>query len=92
MIAMQRFGRAEESGTGHQDGLCLFKDLDDAYLGLAKNTEGEFIAIYSKEKIINLLKFRDGLSTEEAALLFHAHIQSQNVGSGTPLILNDCCD
>jgi hypothetical protein len=92
MIAMQRFGQINDGETTDCEGMYLFKDLDDAYLGLAKTVDGPYVAIYSKEKIINLLKFRDGLSSVEAARVFHDNIQSQNSGPGTPLILNDCCD
>ena len=92
MIAMQRFSYVDEPGASETEGMYLFTDLDDAYLGLAKTVDGQYVAIYSKEKIINLLKFRDGLSSVEASRVFHNDIESQNSGPGTPLILNDCCD
>lgn len=79
--------------TGGQipdDGTLIFDGLDDAIVGSGQQGgQGPIVSVYSAAKIIEILKFRDGLSDEDAIDLFYYNIATAFFGKGTPLILID---
>jgi hypothetical protein len=62
--------------------------FDDALVGIVEgwhpNGERFTLALYNREKIIEILMERDGLSWDEAYEHFEFNIAGSYVGSGTP--------
>ena len=72
--------------TGEQipdDGTLIFDGLDDALVGNGQQGgQGPVVSVYSAAKIIEILKFRDGLSDEDAIEFFYYNIATAFFGKG----------
>jgi len=63
---------------------CALADgFDDALIGIAQ----QFIAVYDREKYVQILVDRDGMDYEEANEFFEFNVQGAYVGEGTPAFL-----
>ena len=60
--------------------------LDDAVIGVASDNSK---VVYSADKVIGILKDRDGMTDEEALDLFEYNIAGAYVGPSTPLFVWD---
>lgn len=67
---------------------CLFFDgFDDAIIGIGKQHTGEVLVVYDREKCIQVLMDRDGMSREEAEECFGFNTECAWVGPKTPMIV-----
>ena len=74
-----------------QEKILCADGLDDAIIGYtyAMLKGGLFLkAVYSIEKIIDILMNRDGMSYDEAVEFFEFNIESAYVGPQTPIYIN----
>ena len=60
--------------------------LDDAVIGVASDNSK---VVYSADKVIGILKDRDGMTDEEALEYFEYNIAGAYVGPSTPLFVWD---
>ena len=68
-----------------------FDGFDDALLGISYRFGREALALYSYEKIIEVL-LRDGGTYEEAAEYYDFNMIGAWVGPGTPVVARTCFD
>ena len=81
--------RAEAEGLlENMDEDALFMDgYDDAILGIgAQFTKGPYV-VYNREKCIQILVDRDGMSYDEAEEFFQFNTEGAWVGEKTPIIV-----
>ena len=69
------------------EGARVAAGYDDAIIGYTKNSNNEYVIVYSANKIINILVDRDGMDEEEAWQYFDFNIEGSYVGSRTPIYL-----
>jgi hypothetical protein len=69
------------------DDILMADGFDEALLGYAQRVGQPAIAIYDREKCIELLVKRDGLSPEEADEHFEFNVVGAWVGEQTPFFL-----
>jgi hypothetical protein len=63
--------------------------FDDAILGVVDRIGSDGpILCYSRERVIEILKARDGMTDEEAVEFFEFNIAGAYVGPGTPCFLS----
>ncbi len=67
----------------------MFVDgFDDAIIGL--DTTGEvFRVIYDRDRMIDMLRYRDGMDTEEAIEYLEYNMWGAYVGEGTPIYAHE---
>ena len=68
------------------DGLLFADGYDEAILGIGTRN-GEEIVVYNAEKVIRILRRRDGMSLDEAEEFFDFNVAGAWVGERTPLFL-----
>ena len=69
------------------DSILLFADgLDRAILGIAERDGHDFV-VYDSEKIVQILRNRDGMSQDEAYEFFEINIAGAWLGEQTPIIV-----
>tara|TARA_R100000234_G_scaffold89915_1_gene58161 strand:+ start:407 stop:643 length:237 start_codon:yes stop_codon:yes gene_type:complete len=61
--------------------------FEEALIGYG-NQFNNHVAIYDREKCINILMQRDGMDLEEAEEYFEYNVQGSYVGKETPVFLN----
>lgn len=64
--------------------------FDDAILGLASQHTKKPIVIYDRQKCIEILVERDGMTHEEAEEFFCFNTECAWVGEQTPMFLDRC--
>jgi hypothetical protein len=64
----------------------LADGFEDAFIGIARQF-GKPIAVYDREKCIDILVNRDGMSPEEAEEYFQFNVEGAWVGENTPAFL-----
>lgn len=67
-----------------QSEALLLEGLDEAVIGYVEGFGQQPVALYDKEKILQILIERDGMSEEAALDFFGYNIQGAYVGPGTP--------
>ena len=72
-----------------RDGETLFVDgFDDAIIGL--DTTGEvFRVIYDRDKMIDMLRYRDSMELDEAIDYLEYNVWGAYVGEGTPIYAHE---
>lgn len=64
--------------------ILLADGLDDALIGLTLRG-GEIVALYSKRRVLGILKNRDGMSEDEASEYFSFNIRDAWLSDLTPV-------
>lgn len=67
--------------------ILLMDDLDDAIIGVSQRINEPILAVYSWEKIIEVLMERDGMDFDEAVEFSEFNILGAWVGENTPIIV-----
>lgn len=72
----------------HDDENVLLADgFEDAILGIGRQFVGEPIAVYDRDKCIEILVERDGMDWEEAQEYFSFNVEGAYVGKQTPMFV-----
>jgi hypothetical protein len=66
--------------------VLLADGLDEAFIGVAQ-TEGASVAVYNRDKIIEILMARDGIDYVSAVEFYSFKIEGAYVGEHTPLYI-----
>jgi|GEM_PF-905144 len=74
------------------ESLMLADDLDEAFIGVGKRCNQPTIAVYSHERIMDILVERDGMDYDEAAEFIDYNIIGGWHGPQTPLVLIEIQD
>ena len=69
----------------HYDGIILYDNLDDAFIGVGNQFYNKPVAIYDREKCIEILAA--DMSYEEADEFFEFNIIGVWLGDQTPMFL-----
>ena len=72
---------------GEDNEILLADGFEDAYMGLATQFTKTPLAIYDRNKCIDILVNRDGMSEEEAEEYFQYNVEGAWVGENTPMFL-----
>jgi hypothetical protein len=70
---------------GEDNKIQLADGFEDAYMGLATQFTRPPLAVYDRNKCIQILIERDGMSGEEAEEYFQFNVEGSWVGDNTPL-------
>ena len=65
----------------------LFDGFEDAFVGFARQQNKPPLAVYDREKCLEILCKRDGMTYEEAEECFGFNTEGAWLGPNTPLIL-----
>ena len=68
--------------------LLLADGFDAALIGTGERCGQPIVAVYDREKCIDILMTRDGMSVDEAAEYFEYNVQGAYVGEETPVFMN----
>ena len=68
-----------------EEEILLADGFEDAYMGLATQFTRPPLAVYDRNKCIQILIERDGMSGEEAEEYFQFNVEGSWVGDNTPL-------
>ena len=71
----------------YAEGAVILSDLDNAIIGIVEDFNGRRI-LYSKEKILNILMVRDGMTESEAEEFYDYNILGLYAGEQNPVFLN----
>jgi hypothetical protein len=71
----------------YAEGAVLLSDLDNAIIGIVEDFNGRRI-LYSKEKILNILMIRDGMTMSEAEEFYDYNILGLYAGEQNPVFLD----
>ena len=72
---------------GEDNEILLADGFEDAYMGLARQFTKTPLAIYDRNKCIDILVNRDGMSEEEAEEYFQYNVEGAWAGENTPMFL-----
>lgn len=72
---------------GEDNEIILADGFEDAYMGLATQFTKNPLALYDRNKCIDILVNRDGMSEEEAEEYFQYNVEGAWVGDNTPMFL-----
>jgi len=81
----------EATYSDYSNKILLADGFDDAFLGIAENSEGNPVAVYSVDKCLNLLadQFQDADDPEGDAIdYFEFNVRGAYVGQFTPMFVN----
>lgn len=67
--------------------ILLLDGFDEAFLGLGRRVGCRVVAVYDRDRCLELLVQRDGMSEEEAIEHFDFNVSGAWVGEQTPLFL-----
>ena len=67
------------------EGARVAAGYDDAIIGYTKNSNNEYVIVYSANKIINILVDRDGMDEEEARDFFWFNVEGSRHGKNFPV-------
>lgn len=70
------------------DNVVLADGLDEAFVGVGNAFGGTPCAIYDKDKVIEILMTRDGMTVDEAWEFFEFNIAGAYVGEATPIFMS----
>lgn len=70
------------------DQVLLADGLDAAFIGLTFNSNNEQVAVYSKDRVIEVLMLRDGMGYYDALEFFEFNIAQAFVGPRTPIYVS----
>lgn len=71
------------------DGEILLADgFDDAFIGIGERCGQPAIAIYDRDRCIDTLVIRDGMSYEDAEEFFEFNVSGAWVGPETPVFVS----
>ena len=71
---------------GEDNEILLADGFEDAYMGLATQFTRPPLAVYNRNKCIEIL-MKDGMSEEEAEEYFQYNVEGAWVGENTPMLL-----
>jgi hypothetical protein len=71
----------------YAEGAVILSDLDTAIIGIVEDFNGRRI-LYSKEKILNILMVRDGMTMDEAEEYYDYNILGLYAGDQNPVFLD----
>ncbi len=71
----------------YAEGAVLLSDLDNAIIGIVEDFNGRRI-LYSKEKILNILMIRDGMTMSEAEEFYDYNILGLYAGEQNSVFLD----
>jgi hypothetical protein len=71
----------------YAEGAVILSDLDNAIIGIVEDFNGRRI-LYSKEKILNILMVRDGMTMDEAEEYYDYNILGLYAGDQNPVFLD----
>jgi len=71
----------------YAEGAVILSDLDTAIIGIVEDFNGRRI-LYSKEKILNILMVRDGMTESEAEEFYDYNILGLYAGEQNPVFLD----
>jgi len=71
----------------YAEGAVILSDLDTAIIGIVEDFNGRRI-LYSKEKILNILMVRDGMTESESEEFYDYNILGLYAGEQNPVFLN----
>lgn len=77
----------ELSLSEHDESILLMDGFDSAFLGTTKRINQPTLAVYSWEKMIDVLICRDGMELDEAIEFIDYNCLGAWVGELTPLIV-----
>tara|TARA_R110000764_G_scaffold8665_1_gene28721 strand:- start:3364 stop:3636 length:273 start_codon:yes stop_codon:yes gene_type:complete len=69
-----------------EEGLLMADGFEDAFVGVGRQFTKP-VAVYDREKCIEVLVARDGMSMEEAEEYFEYNVQGAYVGEDTPIFM-----
>ena len=69
-----------------EEGLLVADEFEDAFMGVG-NQFSQTVAVYNRDKCIDILIMRDGMDREEAEEYFEYNVQGAYVGENTPVFL-----
>jgi hypothetical protein len=71
----------------YAEGAVILSDLDTAIIGIVEDFNGRRI-LYSKEKILNILMVRDGMTMDEAEEYYDYNILGLYAGDQNPVFMD----
>jgi len=72
-----------------ENGILKADGFDEAFLGVAE-VHGNVVSVYDRDKAIDILMKRDGMSEESASKFFDFNVQGAYVGEFTPIWVQLC--
>lgn len=69
--------------------ILLMDGFDEAFIGISQRINEPVLAVYSFDKMVNLLMIRDGMEDEEAMEFIEYNCIGAWIGERTPIILRD---
>jgi hypothetical protein len=81
----------EATYSDFSDKILLADGLDEAFLGIGENSEGNPVAVYSIDKCLDILakQFKDGEdAVGDAIEFFEFNVKGSYVGEFTPMFVN----
>ena len=69
------------------DGAIVYDGFEDAFIGYAERCSSPGVAVYSYERMIQVLMGRDGMTYEEAAEFIDFNVVGGWVGEKTPYVM-----
>jgi hypothetical protein len=85
---MQKFNqRLEENFPDvYEEGILVADGFEDAFIGIGRQFNRS-IAVYDRQKCIDILINRDGMDFEQAEEYFQYNVQGAYVGEDTPIFM-----
>ncbi len=68
--------------------ILLANGFEQALIGVGRQFN-KYLAVYSREKCIDVLRFRDGMTREEANEFFDFNVVGGYVGEHTPVFIEE---
>jgi len=81
----------EVAYSDYSDKILLADGFDDAFIGIAENSEGNPVAVYSVDKCLDILaeQFKDEEDSVGNAIdFFEFNVKGSYVGEFTPMFVN----
>jgi hypothetical protein len=81
----------EVAYSDYSDKILLADGFDDAFIGIAENSEGNPVAVYSVDKCLDILaeQFKDQEDAVGDAIdFFEFNVKGSYVGEFTPMFVN----
>jgi hypothetical protein len=81
----------EVAYSDYSDKILLADGFDDAFIGIAENSEGNPVAVYSVDKCLDILaeQFKDEEDAVGDAIdFFEFNVRGSYVGEFTPMFVN----
>ena len=80
------------NGTDNGQQLVLLGDFEEALVGVCMDLDHNNAAVYSTQKILDILVWRDRMEPEEAFEYFETNIFTYLSTEGNPVFLKDLRD